>query len=267
MFVTQFIPLPLLQHNMLLCMNAHNVLPTNRGITTRIQNILCLQQMVTQRKDLTESTFCSTLDSSPGKSEAKLKLLMTEVSIIPSRTHFQTSQMACQNEIFIEGKLSNISFKNFKTLGAHQWLDDEVINYFINKWCSGSCMLGLNTFFACKILFGDEDDSCLNAKHGVLTTEDDERAVRWCRRAHVSQKLSSQQLTHSAQKQLNLDMAWDSVFIPINENHSHWYSAYIDFQNKKIHVYDSWGSTCLLNEEKPVLLRKHSGLMLVSTKW
>lgn len=65
-------------------------------------------------------------------------------------------------------------------------------------------------------------------------------------------------------KSLGINMAWDSVFIPINENHSHWYSAYIDFLNKYIHIYDSWGKTCLLNKQKPVLLRKNSALMLVS---
>lgn len=67
------------------------------------------------------------------------------------------------------------------------------------------------------------------------------------------------------QKSLALNGTWDSVFIPINENNAHWYSAYIDFQNKSIQIYDSWGDTCLMNQQKPVLLRKYSGLMLVST--
>lgn len=67
------------------------------------------------------------------------------------------------------------------------------------------------------------------------------------------------------QKSLALNGAGDSVFIPINENNAHWYSAYIDFQNKSIQIYDSWGDTCLMNQQKLVLLRKNSGLMLVST--
>lgn len=57
---------------------------------------------------------------------------------------------------------------------------------------------------------------------------------------------------------------WDSVFILINENHSHWYSAHIDFKQKCIHIYDSWSETCLINQQKPVLQRKNTGLMLVS---
>lgn len=59
-------------------------------------------------------------------------------------------------------------------------------------------------------------------------------------------------------------MVWDSVFIPINENHSHWYSAHINFKQKRIHVYDSLSETCLLNQNKPVLQRKNARLMLVS---
>lgn len=62
-------------------------------------------------------------------------------------------------------------------------------------------------------------------------------------------------------------MQWDSVFIPINENHSHWYSAYIDFHKKHIHIYDSWSETCLINRGKPVLQRKNTQLMLVRSFW
>lgn len=171
-----------------------------------------------------------------------------------------------QKKKCLEGKIPNISFANFQTLGPSQWLDDEVINYFVNKWCSGSSTLGLNTFFACKILFENDDDSCVRAK-GAVTCEDEERAMRWCRRAILSQKISTalSNTPLTVQKNgLGVHNAWDSVFIPINENHSHWYSAYIDFCNKYIHVYDSWGETCLVNQQKPVLLRKNSGLMLVS---
>lgn len=89
------------------------------------------------------------------------------------------------NQHLLQGKLQNISFTNFKTLGARQWIDDEVMNYFVNKWCTGSFTLGLNTFFACKILFKDDDNSCVNARCGVLMAEDAKKALKWCRRAEV----------------------------------------------------------------------------------
>lgn len=90
-----------------------------------------------------------------------------------------------RNHSVLAGKLPNISLKNFKTLGAGAWLDDEVINYFVTKWCSRSTTLGLSTFFACKILFDDTDNACIQAKRGPLSSEDAKRAQRWCHRSDV----------------------------------------------------------------------------------
>lgn len=61
--------------------------------------------------------------------------------------------------------------------------------------------------------------------------------------------------------------SWDSVFIPINENRSHWFSAHIDFRHKRIEIYDSLRDTCVINRQKPIPLRKNAKLMLVSTHW
>lgn len=58
--------------------------------------------------------------------------------------------------------------------------------------------------------------------------------------------------------------SWDSVFIPINENGVHWFSACIHFRLKRIDIYDSLGENCVSNRQKPVPLRKNTGLMLVS---
>lgn len=110
-----------------------------------------------------------------------------------------TSQIRL-NQKLLEGKLPNISFSDFKTLGAREWLNDEVINYFVKKWCSRSSTLGLSTFFACKVLFDDEDNSCIQAKHGVLTLDDEETALRWCRRADVSCFPSILKIAHSDYK-------------------------------------------------------------------
>ena len=81
-------------------------------------------------------------------------------------------------------KLPNISSKNFETLGVGRWLDDEVINYFVTKWCLKSqTTLGLNTWFACKFLF--QENLCIHAKIGVLTAEDEEIVQKWCRAFEV----------------------------------------------------------------------------------
>jgi hypothetical protein len=98
------------------------------------------------------------------------------------------------NKELLQGKLSHISFSNFQTLGVGQWLDDEVINYFVQKWCAKSrTILGLNTFFACRILF--QEDSCINAKDGILTKEDETKALRWCQKAEVGTSCVGQMST------------------------------------------------------------------------
>jgi Ulp1 family protease len=146
-----------------------------------------------------------------------------------------------------------------------QWLDDEIVNYFVKKWCTKARRtLGFSTFFTCKILF--QDALCINAKSGVLTREDEEVVLRWCRKAEVrlSPHATWSKLQHIfPQKVLGFE-SWDSIFIPINEDHCHWYSAFIDFRNKRIEIYDSLRETCLVNRQKPVALRKNANLMLVS---
>ncbi|KAF5379966.1 hypothetical protein D9757_010282 [Collybiopsis confluens] len=144
-----------------------------------------------------------------------------------------------------EGKIPNVATKNFSTLGVGQWVDDEIMNYFITKWCQRSRILGLNTFFACRNLF--QDDSCSAAKSGTLTAEDERKVLRWCAKTAVNLKTSN----------------WDSAFIPINENGIHWYSAYIDFRLKHIQVFDSLETTCIANRNKPISLQKNMNLMLV----
>lgn len=87
-------------------------------------------------------------------------------------------------------KLPYISSENFKTIGVWQWLNDEVINYFVTKWCSRSQVtLGFSTFFACKVIF--QESLCINARSGDLTSEDVKRAQKWCRAAQVRYSIRS----------------------------------------------------------------------------
>ncbi|KAJ3751464.1 hypothetical protein DFH05DRAFT_1570329 [Lentinula detonsa] len=143
--------------------------------------------------------------------------------------------------------LPNISIRSFETIGTGRWLDDEVINYFVTKWCSKSqTALGLNTFFACKFLF--EGSSCISANSVEhLTSEHESRVQKWCLAAKKAQNLSS----------------WESVFIPINESNSHWYSACINFRLQRVEIYDSLREVYLKSRENPVPLRKNTKTMLV----
>jgi Ulp1 family protease len=87
--------------------------------------------------------------------------------------------------------------RSFQTLGAGRWLDDEVINYFVAKWCTNSkSVLGLSTFFACRNLF--ENGACINPKQ-ALQQQDEHRAKRWC--------MSAQVIIHSTSERLCSDFA------------------------------------------------------------
>ncbi|KAF5371065.1 hypothetical protein D9757_010287 [Collybiopsis confluens] len=92
-----------------------------------------------------------------------------------------------------------------------------------------------------------QDYQCLEAKTGTLTPDDANRVVKACRKVARDLGLSN----------------WDSVFIPINEDLNHWYSAHIDFRFKRIDIYDSLEERCLSNRQKPVPQRKNTQLMLV----
>ncbi|KAJ3991171.1 hypothetical protein F5050DRAFT_1716310 [Lentinula boryana] len=144
--------------------------------------------------------------------------------------------------------LPNISIRSFETIGIGRWLDDEVINYFVTKWCSKSqTTLGLNTFFACKFLF--EGSSCISANSVEhLTLEHESRVQKWCLAAKKAQNL----------------LSWESVFIPINESNSHWYSACINFRLQQVQIYDSLCEVYLKSRENPVQLRKNTKTMLLT---
>ncbi|KAF5349882.1 hypothetical protein D9757_009576 [Collybiopsis confluens] len=162
------------------------------------------------------------LDDHPEQTAVKLKALVNQASFNPAK---------------FDGKLKFVKHHDFRTLGPGRWLNDEVVNYFVDKWCTESgTTLGLNSFFAPQCLF---DEFNGNPKSGVLTVADEVRVIK--------QGLKD----------------WDSVFIPINEMHTHWYSARIDFHQKRIDIYDSLRERCISNRKKPPLLRRNANLMLV----
>lgn len=74
--------------------------------------------------------------------------------------------------------VKHVKVRNFNTLGVQQWLDDEIINYFVQKWCtqSKSGTLGFNTWFAGRFVF--TDSHCVCAK-SLLTSEDERLVTRW----------------------------------------------------------------------------------------
>ncbi|KAJ3820902.1 hypothetical protein F5880DRAFT_1615163 [Lentinula raphanica] len=209
----------------------HDNLPSDNLALIVLRNLDMLLIAIQSKKTSFEVTWWRLLDERPLEVENLLTVLMNEFRNRPAG--------------FWQA-LPNISYRDFSTLGVGRWLNDEVINFFIDKWCFKSRdTLGFGTFFAGSCLF-DDKYSCLIAKR-FFTEEDEYRVRRFVMRR---------------QKSLDLDY-WDSVFIPIHEGSSHWYSARIDFVLKRIDVYDSLQETCVTNRQKPVSLRKNTNLMLV----
>ena len=57
----------------------------------------------------------------------------------------------------------------------------------------------------------------------------------------------------------------DKVFVPIHDS-GHWFSALIDYQYKKIEIYDSWQPTYTSNYMRNIEHQKNAPLMLVSNR-
>ncbi|KAJ3831224.1 hypothetical protein F5878DRAFT_667781 [Lentinula raphanica] len=208
----------------------HRVLPSDNLALVVLGNLDLLLDSVQSKIRSLELSWGKFLDDHPQKANSLLNSLINEMRAAP--------------EEFWKA-LRTISFHDYSTLGPGRWLNDEILNYFIEKWCKGSRTLGFGTFFAGSCLFEDKN-TCLQAKR-CLTGEDEERVFR-C----VKRRL----------EMLSLD-SWDAVFIPIHEASSHWYSVRIDFKLKRIDIFDSLRDTCISNRQKPVPLRKNSNLMLV----
>ncbi|KAJ3748191.1 hypothetical protein EV360DRAFT_89847, partial [Lentinula raphanica] len=212
-------------------MHCHKILPADNLALVVLGNLSDLSDKVQDATTSLELAWWDFLDCQPERTEALLVGIMNEKRNTPEQYW---------------KRLPNISFHDFSTLGVGCWVNDEIVNYFIDKWSRQSrSTLGFNTFFAGCCLF-EVETSCSRAK-SYLTSQDKNRVLRWIK---------------GRQKVLKLE-TFDAVFLPINESSSHWYSAYIDFRLKRIEIYDSVKETCLINRQKPIPERKNSKLMLV----
>ncbi|KIK52769.1 hypothetical protein GYMLUDRAFT_64038 [Collybiopsis luxurians FD-317 M1] len=86
--------------------------------------------------------FWCMLDVDPGASSEKLASLMALLrQRYPNNTKIT----------------KNVLGRNLLTLGVWMWLDDEVVNHLVKKWCTQSLTtLGMSSFFAVRFLFQEE---------------------------------------------------------------------------------------------------------------
>ncbi|KAE9389204.1 cysteine proteinase [Gymnopus androsaceus JB14] len=211
----------IIEKNIRLCLTRHETPPSDGTVLMIVLNLQRVWKYTLELKVNTECKLFQTLDLHPAETAEILRSIMMPLS----KT--------------FEVKLHHISPASFKTLGVGQWLDDEIINYFVEKWCSKSqSTLGFNTWFMEMLLC-----ACQNSKWGFNLGgfEDCTEMVLFCGGL----------------------VKWDRVFIPINEFNTHWYSASINFVTKRIEIYDSLAVVYFANRRRPVESRKNTNLMLV----
>ncbi|KAJ3753474.1 hypothetical protein EV360DRAFT_87753 [Lentinula raphanica] len=222
---------PVIKNRFINRVNCHKIVSADNLALVVLANLSILFDRVQNVRSTLELAWWDFLDQSPKNTEKLLIGIMNEKRSSPDQYW---------------KRLPNISFHDFSTLGVGRWLNDEILNYFIDKWCrKAKDTLGFSTFFGTNCLF-EPGTSCTEAKRD-FTAQDEDRVRRWVR---------------GRQKVLGLE-TWDAVFIPIHEKSSHWYSAYIDFRLKRIEIYDSLEETCLTNRQKPISQRKNTHLLIV----
>ncbi|KAJ3831014.1 hypothetical protein F5878DRAFT_668042 [Lentinula raphanica] len=154
----------------------HNILPSDNLALIILGNLDLLLEVIQSKKTSLETLWWTFLDNSPSKARSMLNSLMKDICLSLNSAEFWKT-------------LPHISYHDFSTLGAGRWLNDEIINYFVHKWCTQSRnTLGFSTFFAGTCLFEDKA-SCTVAK-GTLTEEDELRVRRAVKRRMVNLRLS-----------------------------------------------------------------------------
>lgn len=174
--------LPDIKRHLHHCLVQHNILPSHTVIPTILDNLDRWCLFVLETKSHTESVLFQMLDAHPNQTS---EILDETMKLVACLYNLQCSVILTQLQVKRnkQSALQRFSFRDFQTLGVGRWLNDEIINYFVHKWCSESdTTLGLNSWFASKFLF--EEDLCIHAKQR-LTAENEKGVRRWCRAAEV----------------------------------------------------------------------------------
>ncbi|KAJ3963417.1 hypothetical protein EV361DRAFT_957073 [Lentinula raphanica] len=147
----------------------HSALPSDNLALVVLGNLLALRNAILTKKASIETSWWKFLDKNPEKAQTLLNSLMREIR-------------ACPDEFW--KALPNITYHDFSTLAPGRWLNDEIINHFIDKWCSQKRnTLGFTTFFAGCCLFQDKT-TCRTAK-SLLTAADEAKIRRFVKRRQV----------------------------------------------------------------------------------
>ncbi|KAF5341460.1 hypothetical protein D9757_015294 [Collybiopsis confluens] len=215
---TDLSSLYIIHANVSLASAAHREEPRPFSFQAVLQNFVSLSLLLESRRSELESSLFKALFTSVVDAHELIRSTISRISQLQANFSIKPVSLA---------------FKSFHRLRIGQWLDDEIVNYFVRKWCcrdrdtSVFKTIGLSSFFATKVLFKDAICKVVCAAEKKLKRAD-----------------------------------WDCVFFPINESNTHWYSVCINYRHQRIDIYDSLRINCVPNRQKPVELRKNTGLML-----
>ncbi|KAF5377714.1 hypothetical protein D9757_009398 [Collybiopsis confluens] len=171
------------------CLQLHEYSPSDGLALVAFENIQLFLECANAKRASLERTLWKAFDDYPDKTTERLRSVMFKIT--------------SEGDPF-SGTIPFMAATDFCTLGVGRWLNDEIVNYFIEKWCTQSGTLGLSTFFANSHLFqASELHPCVNAKIGTLTAEDERRVLRWCSKAvdrilHIRLKNDIQHKQYSA---------------------------------------------------------------------
>ncbi|THU95863.1 cysteine proteinase [Dendrothele bispora CBS 962.96] len=202
------------------------------GLHRVLQNLKQIQQVLQTEGDRLKSATWELSEKSSKKATLILKQVLAEA--------------ASQNLNF-KNHFDFLRISDLQILSPTCWLNGELINYFIDKWCRDSDTLGVGTYWANKFLF--EDKACTKPldkfdNHSKMVN-DLKRSIQ--RREH----------------DLN-NLRWSKIYIPINNvKEAHWYCASINFDQHTIEILDSWGPTFRSNQNRPLREKKHTSLLAV----
>ncbi|THU91314.1 hypothetical protein K435DRAFT_801342 [Dendrothele bispora CBS 962.96] len=102
-----------------------------------LRNLYRIQQLLSAEGDRIKELTWELQEHSPKRATSILEHLVAEN--LDFKQHFEFLQIS-----------------DFQTLSPTSWLNGELVNYFIDKWCKDSDTLGLGTYWANTFLFQDK---------------------------------------------------------------------------------------------------------------
>lgn len=152
-----------------------------------LNNLEQLSEVFQSIKSGIQRRFWDMLDADAQASAAKLRHVMASVSSFfhVDRVPFLNFKQVASREQG-EPLVKHISWRHFANLGVSRWLDDELINHFVQKWSYQSTVLGLSSFFPVKFLF--QTDDCETAIDLNAVVSDDQyqsNVLKWVRNCQV----------------------------------------------------------------------------------